>query len=164
MTAPAGDAAAEAGGGITSAGSDAAVLAARKLPAGGLWLLATVVEAGPGGIFAVEEVPVSGPCRDGEVLVRVAEGPGRMPGLARWHVQVCAVIGTAMYLVAEWPLIELADWPELTRPAAAWAMGALTGRAEYDPDADQYPPAGLQDAAADMTPGWPVPAGPGRPH
>jgi hypothetical protein len=163
MTARAGDTAAETGGGSTSAGSDAAVLAAQALPPGGMWLLATAVEAGPGGIFTVEEIPAEGSCHDGDVLVRVAEGPGILPGLGSGHVQVCAVVGSAMYLVAEWPVIDFADWPELARPTAAWAMGALIDRAEYDPDADQYAPAALRDAAAGMTPGWPVPAGPGRP-
>jgi len=156
MTA-AGDSAAEAGS--MAAGSDAAVLAGQALPPGGMWLLATAVQSGPGEIFTVEEIPEEGSCHNGEVLVRVAGGPGRLPGLGSGHVQVCAVISGAMYLVAEWPVIDFADWPELARPTAAWAMGALADLEEYGPDTGQYTPVSLRDAAAGMTPGWPAPAG-----
>lgn len=163
MTASAAGTAAEAGGGSIAAGSDAAILAGQALPPGGMWLLVMAVEAGPGGIFTVEKIAEEGSCHDGDVLVRVAEGPGLLPGIDRGHVQVCAMIGDAMSLVAEWTVLELADWPELTRPTAAWAMGALIDREEYDPDVSQYAPVSLREAAMVMTPGWPVPAGPGQP-
>jgi hypothetical protein len=159
MTAQADGTAVEAGSGSLAAGPDAAVLAGQALPPGGMWLLTTAVESGPGGTFTLEEIPEEGSCHNGEVLVRVADGPGRLPGLGRGHVQVCAVISGAMYLMAEWLVIDFADWPELARPTAAWAMGALADLEEYGPDTDQYAPVSLRDAAAGMAPGWPVPAG-----
>lgn len=158
MTA-AGDTAVEGDSGSTAAGSDAASLAGQELPPGGLWLLATAVESGPGEIFTVEEIPDEGSCHDGDVLVRVADGPGRLPGIGSGHVQVCAVIGAAMYLVAEWPVTDSGDWPELARPTAAWAMGALADLEEYGMHTDPFTPVSLRDAAAGMTPGWPAPAG-----
>jgi hypothetical protein len=124
-----------------------------------MWLLASAVESGPGGIFTVEEIPEEGSCHNGDVLVRVAGGAGRLPGLGRGHVQVCTVIRGALYLVAEWPVTDFGDWPELARPAAAWAMGALADLEEYGPDTDPYTPVSLQDAAGAITPGWPAAAG-----
>jgi hypothetical protein len=58
------------------------------------------------------------------------------------------------HVAAEWPVIDFDDWPELARPAAAWAMGALADLEEYDP----HTPVSLQDAAGAITPGWPVAA------
>ena len=170
MTASASDpaevATAGPGGGSGADTQDAMDVVAQPLPPGGMWLLATEVEAAEGGNFTVQTIPGDGECGEGDVLVHVAEGPGRLPGLARWHVQVCAVVGEALSLVAEWPVIDLGDWPELARPAAGWAMGALADLAEagIGPDASQV--VSLAEAVAAITPGWP-PLGdielPGRP-
>jgi len=162
---PAQSAAAGPGDDATAGTEDATVLAAQALPPGGMWLWATAVDAAEGGVFTVQQVPGTGTCHDGDVLVRVAEGAGRLPGLGNGHVQVCAVMGKAMRLVAEWQFIEPSDWPELARPAAAWAMGAL-GHLEERSDIDPYQAVSLADAVAALAPGWPGAALielPGRP-
>jgi len=136
---------------------DATDLAAQPLPPGGMWLLAMEVEQAEGGLFSVRQMPAEdGECRDGDVLVHVAAGPGILPGLGSSHVQVCAVMGGALSLVAEWPVIEASDWPELARPAAGWAMGALAGmdQAGIGPGSSQVVP--LAAAVAAMTAGWPA--------
>lgn len=168
MTASASEPANAAGPGADDAPAgtlDAAVLAAQAVPPGGMWLWATAVDAAEGGVFAVQEVPGTGTCHDGDVLVRVAEGAGRLPGLGNGHVQVCAVMDKAMRLVAEWQFIEMSDWPELARPAAAWAMGAL-GHLEERSDIDPHQAVSLAGAVLALAPGWPGAALielPGRP-
>jgi hypothetical protein len=153
---PAETAAAGPGDDAAAPGQDATTLAGQALPPGGLWLWATAVDAAEGGVFTVEQVPETGTCHDGDVLVRVAEGAGRLPGLGNGHVQVCAVMDAAMRLVAEWQFIEPSDWPELARPAAAWAMGALGHLEEQGSDTGPYRAVSLADAVAALAPGWPA--------
>ena len=152
---PADGAAAALGGDAAAQGDDATVLAGQALPPGGMWLRATAVDAAEGGVFTVEQVPGTGMCHDGDVLIRVAEGSGRLPGLGNGHVQVCAVMGREMRLVAEWQFIEPGDWPELARPAAAWAMGALADLEGQGISISSSQAATLADAAAALAPGWP---------
>lgn len=154
------------GGDSAALADDATVLAGQALPAGGMWLCATAVDAAEGGVFTVEQVPGTGMCHDGDVLIRVAEGAGRLPGLGNGHVQVCAMMGREMRLVAEWQFIDPGDWPELARPAAAWAMGALFDLEEQGIIVDSSQAVTLADAVAALAPGWPggdLTGLPGRP-
>ena len=152
---PAENAAAGPGDDVSAPADDASALAGQALPPGGMWLWATAVDAAEGGVFTVEQIPATGMCHDGDVLVRVAEGAGRLPGLGNGHVQVCAVMGKAMRLVAEWLFIEPGDWPELARPAAAWAMGALADLEEQGTGIDSSQTVLLADAVEALAPGWP---------
>jgi len=80
-------------------------LAGYEPPAEGTWLWVTEVDGEPGGVFTADRLP-AGAARasGGDVVLRLAAGPGRLPGLPAAHAQVCAVLAGAVVLVAEWGL------------------------------------------------------------
>ena len=67
----------------------------------GCWV--TEVEAAPGGVFTGVRLPAEEPrASGGDVVLRLAAGPGRLPGLPDGHVQVYAVMAGTLVLVGEW--------------------------------------------------------------
>ncbi len=78
-------------------------LAGYEPPPEGTWLWVTEVDGELGGVFTADRLP-AGAARasGGDVVLRLAAGPGRLPGLPAAHAQVYAVL--AGTVVAEWGL------------------------------------------------------------
>lgn len=135
---------------------DVVVLAGDRLLPDGMWVLVTGVEAEPGGVFTGVRLP-AGDLRasGGDVLLHLAAGPGRLPGLAAGHVQVAAVMAGKLVLVGEWGLEYFADWSEVVRVTAAFAMGALAELEERGADLRPGEGVDLETAAPTVTAGLP---------
>lgn len=114
---------------------DVAELAGGQLPPEGVWLLVTAVESAPGGVFTGVRLRAGAPrAFGGDVVLRLAAGPGRLPGLPAGHMQVYAVMAGTLVLAGEWGLADFGDWPEVARMTASFAMGALSGLGEHGAD------------------------------
>jgi hypothetical protein len=137
---------------------DVLYLAGQRLPAGGVWLLVTGVDASPGGPFSAHVLPEAAAFAfGGDVVVRLAPGDpaaGQPPPAAR--VQVYAVLGGRLILVVAWPGQDLDGWPERIRPAVAFTMGVLTELEEHDADLAAHDRVDLGQAAAQATAGLPL--------
>lgn len=139
---------------------DVVVLAGGRLPPEGMWLLVTRVEAAPGGAFTGVRLPAADPrASGGDVLLHLAAGPGRLPGLPAGHVQVAAVMAGKLVLAGEWGLADFADWSETVRVTAAFAMGALAELEERGADLQPGEGVDLETAAPSVTAGLPPLAG-----
>lgn len=105
---------------------DVVVLVGDQLLPEGVWLLVAGVEAAPGGVFTGVRLPAEEPrASGGDVVLRLAAGPGRLPGLPDGHVQVYAVMAGELVLVGEWGIAGAGDWSEVVRVTAAFTMGVL---------------------------------------
>lgn len=135
---------------------DVVVLAGGRLPPEGMWVLVTGVEAEPGGVFTGVRLP-AGDLRasGGDVLLRLAAGPGRLPGLPAGHVQVAAVIAGKLVLAGEWSLADFDDWSETVRVTAAFAMAALAELEERGADLRSGEGVDLETVAPAVTAGLP---------
>lgn len=139
---------------------DVVVLAGDQLLPEGVWLLVTGVEAVPGGVFTGVRLPAGEPrASGGDVVLRLAAGPGRLPGLPGGHVQVYAVMAGTLVLVAEWGIDGSGDWSEAARVTIAFAMGAMTEMEARGADLHPHEAVGLASAAAEAMAGLPALAG-----
>jgi hypothetical protein len=139
---------------------DVVVLAGDRLVPDGMWVLVTRVEAEPGGVFTGVRLSAADPrASGGDVLLRLAAGPGRLPGLAAGHVQVAAVMAGKVVLVGEWGLADSADWSEVVRVTAAFTMGALAELEERGADLRSGEGVDLETAAPAVAAGVPPLAG-----
>ncbi len=115
---------------------DVLFLAGQEPSLAGAWLLVTEADGKPGGTLTAHVLGDAAPSAfGGDVLVRLLRDDppeGQPPPAAR--VQVYAVIGGRLILVATWPGHDLDGWPERIRPAAAFAMGVLTELEEHGAD------------------------------
>jgi hypothetical protein len=137
---------------------DVAALAGHEPPPEGIWLRVTDLDSEPGGAVTAERLPVSAArAFGGDVLLRLAEGPGRLPGLPTAHAQVYAVLAGTLVLVAEWGLDDFGDWPEVVRVTAAFTVGVLAELEARGADLRPDEGAGLETADATATGGLPVP-------
>ena len=136
---------------------DVAALAGYQPPPEGIWLWVTEVDGEPGGAFTAERLP-AGAARasGGDVVLRLAAGPGRLPGLPAAHAQVYAVLAGTVVLVAEWGLDGFGDWPEVVRVTAAFTMGVLADLEERGADLRPHDSADLETAAVTAAAGLPA--------
>jgi hypothetical protein len=103
--------------------ADAGELAYEPLPAQGCWLVA-VTCGQPGGEFKVRPVPDASPRTSaGDVLVWI------VPQEAGFFVraEVWTVTAGVLVSVAAWDHLVTQIWPEVVRPAVAFAMDAMSG-------------------------------------
>jgi hypothetical protein len=136
---------------------DVAALAGSGPPPDGMWLWATEVDGEPGGVFTARHLPVSAPrAYGGDVVLRLAPGPGRLPGRPAAHVQAYAVLAGILVLVAEWGLDSFGDWPEIVRVTAAFTMGVLTDLEGRGADLLPHEAVDLETAAATAAVGLPA--------
>ena len=135
---------------------DVLYLAGQRLRPGGDWLLVTGADGTPGGGFTAHVLHEAAPSAfGGDVVVHLAPddpAAGQPPPAAR--VQLYAVMGGRLILVAGWPGCDLDGWPEQIRPAVAFAMGVLTELEEHG--ADLGAGADLGQAASEATAGLPL--------
>ena len=104
------------------------------------------------------------PCASGgDVLVRIA--PGSSLADEQWPlpamlVRVMAVVAGSVIHVAAWDHLTLEEWPEIVRPAVAFAMGALKELQEHGADVGAYRhPSGqveVESAAGAAAAGFPA--------
>jgi hypothetical protein len=130
---------------------DVMVLAGDQLSPEGLWLLVTGVDAIPDGAFTGIRLPAEGPrASGGDVVLRLAAGPGRLPGSADepQHVQVYTVMAGTLVLVAEWGIADWSDWSEVVRMTTAFTMGAVTELEERGADLHSHEAVDLEPTAA----------------
>jgi hypothetical protein len=108
-----------AGGALADAGE----LAYEPLPAQGRWLVA-VTCGQPGGEFKVRSLPVASPRTSaGDVLVWIVpQEAGFFVRAEVWTVTVGVLVP-----VAAWEHLLAQIWPEVVRPAVAFAMDAMSG-------------------------------------
>jgi hypothetical protein len=143
---------------------DVVVLAGDQLLPEGVWLLATGIDAGPDGEFTGIRLPAQEPrAFGGDVVLRLAAGPGRLPGSAGGHAQLYAVMAGTLVLVAEWGIAESSDWSEVVRVTAAFTMGAVTELEERGADLRSHEAVDLASAAPAATAGLPALAGAAAP-
>ena len=136
---------------------DVVVLAGDQLLPEGVWLLVTEVEAAPGGMFTGVRLPTEEPrASGGDVVLRLAAGPGRLPGLPDGHVQVYAVMAGTLVLVGEWSIASAGDWSEVVRVTAAFTMGVLADLEERGADLRPHEALDLERAAATAAVGLPA--------
>ena len=138
-------------------GDDVVVLAGDQLLPEGVWLLVAGVEAAPGGVFTGVRLPAQEPrASGGDVVLRLAAGPGRLPGLPDGHVQVYAVMAGTLVLAGEWGIADAGDWSEVIRVTAAFAMGVLADLEERGADLRPHEAVDLERAAATAVVGVPA--------
>ena len=108
----------------------------------GAWLWVTTAEGRRGGEFTALFLPRNRPCASGgDVLVHIA--PGISPADEQWPlpavlVRVMAVAAGSLVRVAAWDHLTAEEWPEIVRPAVAFAMGALKELQEHGADVGAY--------------------------
>ena len=133
------------------------VLVGDQLLPEGVWLLVTGVDAAPGGVFTGVRLPAEEPRGSGgDVVLRLAAGPGRLPGLPDGHVQVYAVMAGTLVLAGEWGLAGAGDWSEVVRVTAAFTMGVLADLEERGADLRPHEAVDLETAAATAAAGLPA--------
>ena len=121
---------------------DVLCLAGQRPPAEGAWLWVTTAEGRRGGEFTALFLPRNRPCASGgDVLVHIA--PGISPADEQWPlpavlVRVMAVAAGSLVRVAAWDHLTAEEWPEIVRPAVAFAMGALKELQEHGADVGAY--------------------------
>lgn len=134
---------------------DVLYLAGQRPPAESAWLQVTTAEGRQGGEFTALFLPRNRPCASGgDVLLHVA--PGSSLADEQWplpamRVRVMAVVAGAAIHVAAWDHLTLEEWPEIVRPAVAFAMGALKELQEHGADvgASRHPSGQVEvDSAA----------------
>lgn len=153
---PAGQVAAVPGGPVPPE-DDVVVLAGDQLLPEGVWLLVTGVDAAPGGVFTGVRLPAQEPrAGGGDVVLRLAAGPGRLPGLPDGHVQVYAVMAGTLVLAGEWGIAGLSDWSEVVRVTAAFTMGVLADLEARGADLRPGEAVDLDQAAATAAVGLPA--------
>ena len=136
---------------------DVVMLAGDQLLPEGVWLLVTEVEAAPGGMFTGVRLPAEEPrASGGDVVLRLAAGPGRLPGLPDGHVQVYAVMAGTLVLAGEWSIAGAGDWSEVVRVTAAFTMGVLADLEERGADLRPQEALDLERAAATAAVGLPA--------
>jgi hypothetical protein len=138
-------------------------LGRQRPPAEGAWLWVTTAEGRRGGEFTALFLPRDNPCATGgDVLLHVARGSGKEA--ERWSeptvlVRVRAVVAGSLIQVAAWDHLDLDAWPEIVRPAVAFAMGALKELQEHGADVGAHRhPSGLvavESAAEAAVAGFP---------
>jgi hypothetical protein len=134
-----------------------AALAGSGPPPEGMWPWATEVDGEPGGVFTARHLPASAPrACGGDVVLRLAPGPGRLPGRPTAHVQAYAVLAGMVVLVAEWGLDGFSDWPEIVRVTAAFTMGVLADLEARGADLRPGEAVDLETAAATAAVGLPA--------
>jgi hypothetical protein len=143
---------------------DVLCLAGQRPPAEGAWLWVTTAEGRRGGEFTALFLPRNAPCASGgDVLVRIA--PGSSLADEQWPlpamlVRVMAVVAGSVIHVAAWDHLTLEEWPEIIRPAVAFAMGALKELQEHGADVGAYRhPSGqveVESAAGAAAAGFPA--------
>ena len=143
---------------------DVVVLAGDQLLPEGVWLLVTGVDAVPDGEFTGIRLPAEEPrAFGGDVVLRLAAGPGRLPASADGHVQMYAVMAGTLVLVAEWGIADSSDWSEVVRVTAAFTMGAVTELEERGADLRSHEAVDLKSAAPAAMAGLPAIAGTSAP-
>jgi hypothetical protein len=153
---------AAAGRGAVPAGAeppedDVVMLAGDQLLPEGVWLLVAGVEAAPGGVFTGVRLPAEKPrASGGDVVLRLAAGPGRLPSLPDGHVQVYAVMAGTLVLVGEWGIACAGDWSEVVRVTAAFTMGVLADLEERGADLRPHEAVDLETAVATAAVGLPA--------
>ena len=136
---------------------DVVMLAGDQLLPEGVWLLVIEVEAAPGGMFTGVRLPAEEPrASGGDVVLRLAAGPGRLPGLPDGHVQVYAVMARTLVLTGEWSIAGAGDWSEVVRVTAAFTMGVLADLEERGADLRPHEALDLERAAATAAVGLPA--------
>lgn len=137
---------------------DVLYLAGQRPPAEGAWLRVTAAEARSGGEFTALFLSRARPCANGgDVLLHVAPGTGR-PGdaLPAIRMRVMAVAAGSVIPVAAWDHLQLEEWPEIARPAVAFARGALRELRQHGADVLPSGLAEVEPAAAVAVAGFPA--------
>jgi hypothetical protein len=143
---------------------DVLYLAGQRPPAEGAWLWVTTAEGRRGGEFTALFLPRNRPrASGGDVLLHIA--PGTSLADEQWPlpamlVRVMAVAAGSVIHVAAWDHLTLEEWPEIVRPAVAFAIGALKELQEHGADVGAYRhPSGqveVESAAGAAVAGFPA--------
>lgn len=123
--------------GVPAEDVDVRSLAGQHPPAEGAWLWVTTAEGRRAGEFTGLFLPRDNPhATGGDVLLHITPGTGRgeRPGEPGVLVRVRAVAAGTLIQVADWDHLGLDCWPEIVRPAVAFAMGALKELQEHGAD------------------------------
>ena len=125
---------------------DVLLLAGQHPPARGAWLWVTTAEGRHAGEFTGLFLPRGNPrAAGGDVLLHIAPGTGdqQRPGEPGVLVRVRAVAAGSLIQVAAWDRLGLDCWPEIVRPAVAFAMGALKELQEHGADVGSHHHGGM---------------------
>jgi hypothetical protein len=137
---------------------DVLTLTGQCPPAGGAWLWVTAAGGRPGGEFTALFLPRNRPqASGGDVLLRLGPGtdePGEPRPIVR--VQVHAVAGGKLALVAGWDRLDLDGWPEAVRATVAFAMGALAELEAHGADTGAREQVDVEAAARSAMAGFPA--------